>query len=122
MGPDGLPMAAAFEIRPGEDYLSVNWLEYFNAPDLDAAIERVREAFDAKGYRVRPNGRFAVVGVGAAKAAIAAAIGQPGSVEHLPLDDDQSHAGLYGYPQGDLAAAAALRARVQQVHPAVPSP
>ena len=42
-------MAAAFELRPGEDYLSVNWLEYVRAPGLDAAIEAVRTAFRAKG-------------------------------------------------------------------------
>ncbi len=38
-------MAAAFRPRPNEDYLSVNWLEYFRAPDLSAAVVMVREAF-----------------------------------------------------------------------------
>lgn len=117
-------MAAAFELRPGEDHLSVNWLQYFAAPDLDAAVARVREVFRDKGYRLRPNGRFAVVRVGAALAAVAEAVGRRGRVEHLPLEDDESHAGLFGYSADDLAVAVELRALIQRehVHPAVSGP
>lgn len=124
VGRDGLPTAAAFELRPGEDHLSVNWLQYFAAPDLDAAVARVREVFRDKGYRLRPNGRFAVVRVGAALAAVAEAVGRRGRVEHLPLEDDESHAGLFGYSADDLAVAVELRALIQRehVHPAVSGP
>ena len=54
VGQNGLPMAAAFELKAGEDHLSVNWLEYLGEPNLDAAIARVRTVFHTKGYRVRP--------------------------------------------------------------------
>ncbi len=124
VGRDGLPTAAAFELRPNEDHLSVNWLEYFGSRDLGTAVERVREAFRRKGYQLRRNGRFAVVGVGAAKTAVAEAVGRPGRVEHLPLSDDESHAGIFGYAADDLAVAVELRARVrrEQVYPAVFGP
>ncbi len=42
---DGLPTASAFELRPGEDHLSVNWLEYFGALDVATAIQLVRRIF-----------------------------------------------------------------------------
>lgn len=124
VGRDGFPMAAAFELRPDEDHLSVNWLQYFAAPDLDAAVARVREVFRDKGYRLRPNGRFAVLGVGAALTAVAEAVGGRGRVEHLPLEDDESHAGLFGYSADDLMVAVELRAliRREHVHPAVSGP
>ncbi len=116
VGRDGLPTTAAFEIKPGEEYLSVNWLEFFAAPDLAAAVELVRKAFRRKRYGVRPNGRFAVVNVGAALAAIAKTAGRPGRIEHLPLGDDESHAGLLGYTADDLAVAVELRALIQPEH------
>ena len=124
VGRDGLPTAAAFEMKPGEEYLSVNWIEYFDTPDPGAAVERVREAFRFKRYRVRRNGRFAVVNVGAALTAVAEAVGRRGRVDHIPLDDDESHAGLFGYGADDLAVAVELRAliRPEHVHPAVLDP
>lgn len=121
VGPDGLPLAAAFELRPGEDHLSVNWLERLGEADLDAAVDRVRTVFQARGYRVKPHGRFAVVRVGAAKAAVSETVERAARVEHLPLDDDESHSGVFGYTADDLAVAVALRDLVnrENVHPAV---
>ena len=87
-------------------------------------FSRVREAFRRKHYRVSRNGKFAVVNVGAALTAAAEAIGQRGRVEHVPLEDDESHAGLFGYAADDLAVAVELRAliRPEHVHPAVLDP
>ena len=121
VGRDGLPTTAAFELRENEEYLSVNWLEFFGLKDLGAAVERVREAFRRKGFRVRRNGRFVVIGVGSARAAVESAVGRPARIEHLPLDDDESHAGLSGYTSQDLSAAVELRmlVRGENVHPAI---
>ena len=80
----GIPMSAAFGLRQGEDYLSVNWLEYFGETDLSAAVERVREVFRSKDFQVRPNGRFAVLNVGAAKIAVHEAAKRALSIDHLP--------------------------------------
>ena len=109
-------MTAAFELKPGENYLSVNWLEYFDLPDVGAAVEHVRETFRSKGYHFRSNGRFAVIGVGAAKNAVTEVAWRPGRVEHMPLDNDESHAGLSGYTEDDLAVAVELRALVRREH------
>ncbi len=113
-------MATAFSLRRDEAYLSVNWLEYLDEQDQYAAIGRVRETFEQKGFTVRPNGRFAVINVGAAKAIATECFQGPLSIEHVPLADDPSHSGIVGYTANDLAVAAALAVLVTplNVHPA----
>ena len=113
-------MSAAFIPKQDEEYLSVNWLEYFGETDLGAAVERVREVFRSKNYQVRPNGRFAVLNVGAAKTAVREGVGQSLHINHLPVDDE-SHSGIFGYASEDLAVAVELAALVthQDVQPAV---
>ena len=116
----GIPMPAAFLPRPNEEYLSVNWLEYFSEPTLDAAVDEVRRVFSQKGYRIVPNGRFAVLNIGAVKTASLDNVGRILSIDHLPLSNDQSHAGLLGYTSDDLAVAIELAALVtqQDIYPA----
>ena len=119
---DGLPSVSAFMLRPGEDHLSVNWLEYFGVLDRLTAVQRIREAFQSKDYRLGTSGQLAVLNV-AAISAIAHEIAH-GSlrVEHLPLEDDPSHAGILGYSADDFAIAVEIRALVgrEDVYPAVP--
>ena len=118
---DGLPMTGAFVPRNGEDYLSANWLEYFTEPDLSRAVQRVRAAFRNKGYALRPQGCFAVLNVGAVKTVVLEAVGRTLRIDHLPLNNDPSHAGILGYSADDLAVAVELKALVrnQDVHLAV---
>ncbi len=68
LGEDGLPLASAFELREDRDeYLSVNWVEFFNAPDLAKAIDYIRLTFREKGFRISHNGRFVSLQVGKVK-------------------------------------------------------
>ena len=113
VGRDGLPMAAAFRPRRDEDYLSVNWLEYFGAQDARAAVNLVRETFRRKGYGVRKNGRFAVLNIGAAKSSVRGSLDRLLRVEYMPLDDDPSHSGIVGFTTDDLDIAVELRAQLR---------
>ena len=117
----GLPMTSAFELKSGEDYLSTNWLEYFDEQDLSSAVQCVRDAFRNKDYNLRPKGRFAVLNVSAAKTAVLEATGKTLCIDHLPLNDDRSHAGIFGYTADDLLVAVELKALVRDkdVHLAV---
>ena len=121
VGQDGMPMTVAFRLRHDEDYLSVNWLEYFRAPDLSAAVDMVKAVFRSKGYSVRPNGRFAVLGVGAAKTAVHLGVGKELRIESMPLPNDPSHSGILGYTADDLAVSVELKAQLdaQSVHSGV---
>ena len=116
----GLPMAASFLLREGEEYLSVNWLEYLRQPDLPTALDLVRSSFRQKGFRLARNGQFSVLRVAAIKTAAAEAAGRQLRLQHLPSPLDKSHAGIFGYAPEDLAIAAELAAIVtsQDVHPA----
>lgn len=109
---NGLPMASAFGLRQGEEYLSVNWLEYFHLTDLSIAVEKVREAFRNKGYQVRPNGRFVVLNIGEAKRMVFEGVKCVLHINHHPLANDQSHACILGYGPDDLMVAVELAALV----------
>ena len=120
MAQSGLPMAASFRLREGEEYLSVNWLEYLRQPDLPTALDLVRDSFRQKGFRLARNGRFSVLRVAAIKTAAAEAAGRQLLLQHRPSPLDQSHAGIFGYAAEDLAIAAELAAIVtpRDIHPA----
>ena len=119
--PDGRPFALAFRIRENEDYLSVNWLEYFQSPDVPAAVQHIRQAFRNKGFRLGRRGLFAVLEVGAAKSAVDEGFGRSLRFEYAPSRDDPSHAAIYGYGFSDIAVAAELAALVgwEGAYPAV---
>ena len=118
VGERGQPMASAFAIRSGEGYLSVNWLEHFGMRvgeprGTEAALNRVRETLRGKGFRLRSNGRFALLNVGTVKTTIRRTFGRSLHVNQLPLPDDASHAGILGYTERDRMIAAEIRASVR---------
>lgn len=116
---------AAFEIAGGVSHLSVNWLQYFvrmGATDRVSQLDSIREAFVAKGYELRANGRFAVLNVGRVARTVALEINREIEVLHWPEDEDDSHSGIFGYGPDDLAVALELKnlLRAEDVFAAVP--
>ena len=89
----GWPKVSAFYLRPHEDSLSVNWLDYFS-PDRDLAMLSIRNTFP---LRRSPNGRFAVLNVGKALDAILHGGGTSASITHTPDQDNAnpSHASIW---------------------------
>ena len=114
----GLPSAAAFELRPQDQFLSVNWLEYWGQPDLVVALDRVRKEFH---LQVREDGRFAVLNVSAVKLAIERVTQRQSSVTHQPTVAMESHAGAFGFSSNDFEVAVELArmAHPQDVFPAI---
>ncbi len=119
VGDNGLPLAAAFELRDGEDYLSVNWLEFFETSDLSQAIDFVRQAFKKKKYEVRPNGKFVSLQVGKVKEVILRNGHLPVKIIHFDEEDDPSHGGVYGYTASDelISTEIAELAHAEDMHP-----
>ena len=115
---DDLPLATAFEINLGHDYLSVNWLEYWGPQDVAVALECVREEFDLERKR---DGRFAVLDVARAKGAVERKIQGSSSVTHQPTKAMDSHAGIFGFTQSDFDVAVELanEVRPEDVFPAI---
>ena len=111
----GIVSRDAFLLRPGERFLSTNWLEYFHESERDVQISGVRAALAGKNFNVNPNGRFAVLNVGATirqvrDAQLAFAL--------LGQASDPSHAGIFGYGALDFNVADGLALAVRELHPA----
>lgn len=87
--PDGEPTTASFLLRPGEPYLSVNWLMSEERIGLADSIEEVRQILTMKGFKITRNGRLAVLNAGQIRRAV------PGTlICHIPEPDDETHAGI----------------------------
>ena len=117
---DGLPRWGAFQPRAGEGYLSVNWLEFFGDSDLTAAVDAMRGVFGAT-FNLRRSGRFVVLNVGSVTRRIQETTGRSVRAEHLPNDDNPSHAGLVGYSHDDTEVARTIAETVRRadLHPAI---
>ena len=111
-GATGLLLDSAFELRPGEEYLSTNWLEYFHDSYRLLQIVGVRQALIDKGFRVRPTASFAVINVGVAIAACVNDLNWDIQIWALGEAHDPSHTGIYGYSAEDTDVAALLAASV----------
>jgi len=96
---DGNISESAFEFRPGEEFLSTNWLEYFGAAlTANAQVEKVREDM-RKSLTLSANGRFAKLNAGDIKKRI-----ENAEVTHLPEPENPSHAGIYAHGEDRLTA------------------
>ncbi len=98
-------MAAAFEIREKDEFLSVNWLEYWSSSDMGKALGCVRGELSLSR---RPGGRFAVLRVSQIKGAIDRLTQRKSAVTHQPTPEMESHAGVFGFFQNDREVAAEL--------------
>lgn len=101
----------AFRLRPGEEYLSANWLEYFHAADRPTQLAGVSLALAGKGFRMARTARFAVLNVGAAVSRCQESLDAP--IQFIVLGDprDPSHTGICG-SAAHSAVAAVLAAAV----------
>ena len=119
IGDDGLPLATAFVLRDGEEYLSVNWLEFFKTSDLPQAIDLVRQAFRKKKFGVSSNGRFVSLRFDKIKEVILRNSDLPAEIIHLPEENDPSHSGIFGYTVSDqlIATEIAELAYAKDMHP-----
>ena len=97
---NGVVNGKAFRLRPNEKGLSINWLDHFTDLDKSEQINEVRRLFRLK---LRSNGRFAELNVGAAKQAVWAELPDLRFV-HYPLpavdeyEADPSHSQIAELP------------------------
>ena len=91
----------AFELRDGDDFHSVTWLEHA-APGVIERVDQMRAAklaMEAGGLKIRNSCWFAVLNVGAISAPIDDGAGTLCRLQtlHHP-DTNPSHAGIHGLP------------------------
>ena len=121
---DGSVDGSAFRLRPSDNGLSVNWLEYFS--DLTKA-QQLNEVRRLSRLTMRRRGCLAELGVGATKQysrelAVLRFIHKPLAAEN-GYEADPSHSEIIGLPQGDSPQAALIgdliAECIQAIHPAI---
>ena len=118
---DGEISAAAFMLRHGEEYLSVNWLEELKRPNRATQIRVLRELYARKFNRVGAGARIAILNVGVLRTNVE--LKSPDRwllpVLHEPIiPDDPSHAGIYEVPYDDETIAELIVEAVHEKHQA----
>lgn len=95
---DKSPRPSAFQLRQGkDDFLSVNWIEYFGMSNFHDNMLMVQK--EVVKHRTIRNGKYAIFNVGNVKKTIKEAVGI--SLEINRHDDYPSHAGIHGYSAAD---------------------
>ena len=97
----------AFRPRVSEEYLSVNWLEYFKSAGLNTQMQEIRTTLMRKGRKIGAQSKFAVLNVGELKEYVGkkSVDGSVLSVLHEPEENDPSHSGIYGVSVDDFLIA-----------------
>ena len=107
------PSPAAFKLRDTDQYLSVNWLEYFGMQDMEANMSHVREDFKSHHSSVK-SARFVVLRVGEIKSKVKEYAQRDLHVKYLEESDYPSHAGIEGYTRNDKKIQIALSDMVKK--------
>lgn len=101
---DGTVSGTAFYLRPGEPYVSVEWLECLNQPTRRHEIRMVVGIL-AQKLRIKASAVIAVSNVGDVCAHVSEASGFQISFVHEPEPDDPAHSGIYGTDQDEMMIA-----------------
>ena len=114
---NGQVTGTAFRPRQVDEYLSVNWLEFFHLADRQEEIREIR-----KVLRLEPGAKakIAVLNVGETISYVRTQSPDARnlSVLHEPEEDDPSHSGIYGFRYDDHLIADLIAEMVQETYPA----
>jgi hypothetical protein len=100
-------LGEAFKLKPDENSLSVNWLEYFEG-DREAKIQASARTF-RRTIKVGTKSAFGIGNVGKIKE-VCRTRGANVRIVYEPLDDNQSHSGIRRLPRDDTILLDALAA------------
>jgi len=115
----GQVTGVAFQLRPTDEHLSVNWLEFLQLANRQEEISEVRRILSSK-LGLGAEAKIAVLNVGEILNYVR--IQSPDrrnlSVLHDPKEDDPSHSGICGYQYEDHLIADLIAEIVQTTYPA----
>ncbi len=119
---EGNPSGVAFrlKVRDGtlEDYLSVDWLEYFEEEPQTAKIEALRNVL-RNFLNLGAQAKLAVLKVETLIKTVSEQIpGRALTVQHEPLPQRECHSGIYGLGEDDDVVADLIASLVAETHPA----
>lgn len=115
---NGLITGAAFQLRPSDKYLSVNWLEFFQLTDRQEQIREVRKVLR---LTLGAKARLAVLNVEAIVNFVhtQSPDARKLRVLHEPEENDPSHSGIYRFGYDDHLIADLIAETVQEFYPAI---
>ena len=111
--------ATAFMLREGEEYLSVNWLEFLNCSNRENEITKLRTIY-SETFTVGARAKIAVLNVGEVRKKVLTESpdGRNLEVLHAPLMNDPSHSGIYNLKQDDELIAELILETVRESYSA----
>ncbi len=114
---NGQVTGTAFQPRQIDDYLSVNWLDFFHFADQRDKIREVRKVLRLK---LGANAKIAVLNVGETTSYVRTKSPDACNLSmlHEPEEDDPSHSGIYGFQYDDHLIADLIAEMVQKTYPA----
>jgi len=115
---DGSIAPTAFHLRPGEEYVSAQWLEYLRRMDRFSEIREVRRIFDEK-LKIGISARIAVLNCGELCTHVEQASGLNIRVLHEPTVDDLSHCGIHDTAQDEDLIAELIVEKILETYLAV---
>jgi len=121
---DGNILGAAFLPRPGDDYLSVNWLEYLRCPDQLSQVAEVRRRYANKFRSIKKKDRIAILNVEATCLKVQNETDDNRCLRatHEPEPEDDSHSGLWEFSYDDIIIGELILQSVTNDFPAVDTP
>jgi len=119
--PEGQVQATAFMLKPNDESLSVDWLEFFGCPTRAEEISEIQKTYALRFRRVGAKASIAVLNVGEVRDRVLRRSQDKRELEvlhdpYVPLVEGQSHSGIYNLGQNDDPMIAELiRETVQEV-------
>jgi len=114
---DGEVSGAAFYLRPGERFVSVEWLEYLQQPDRNSEIQKVLEIFSSK-LKLGSSAKIVILNVGNLCRHVRTYSMYSIRVLHEPEDDDPAHSGIHDTVQDEMLISELIAEKVSALHPA----
>jgi len=113
---DGRVSPTAFHLRPGESYLSVEWLEFLNQPTRTDEIRKVVKILSTK-LRVGASAQIAVTNVGGVCRHVVESLGIQIRFLNEPEPDDPAHSGIHDTDQDEMLIAELIVEKIVEAHP-----
>lgn len=98
---DGRISGQAFRRKDEEEYMSVNWVEYFGLISHIAAIQKIEQAYLNKGRTVNKSSKFAVINIDRMTECVNKEAHITLHVKHEGTSPDPSHSGVFNMPKED---------------------
>lgn len=115
-------LATAFLMKPIDESLSVNWLEYLKLPTREKEISKIQDVYNKK-LNVSSKSKIVVVNVGLARKKVSVESDDRRNLlfKHDPSKEDPSHSGIFNLKPDDEMIAELILSVVDQEHHVYPA-